>query len=115
MKKNIIFLLISVSAALSSYAQKNNHTVFKELKAGTSAKVTVDVAKYDATTILNLENELTAYFQKMSSSVVSSNRANELVIATTKKNITISYNDEIPVQDLISTFKKHGVSCRPKK
>ena len=96
-------------------AQERNNTLFKKLKTGTSAIVTIDVAKYDAATILNLKNELTAYFQKMSSRLVNTNRSNELAVATTKKVITVSYNDEIPVKDLIRTFKRHGVSCREKK
>jgi hypothetical protein len=115
MKKNLLFLLICALSVINISAQERNNTVFKKLKTGTSATVTIDVAKYDAATILNLKNELNAYFQKMSSGVVSTNRASELTVASTKKVITVSYNDEIPLQDLIGTFKKHGVSCRLKK
>lgn len=115
MKYKFIFSIILSCFSIVVFAQEPNYTVFKQLKSGTSATVTIDVTKYDATTILNLKNELDAYFQKMSSGVVSTNRANELAVATTKKVITVSYNDEIPVKDLIRTFKRHGVSCREKK
>lgn len=105
----MVFFVMALSA------QERNNTVFKPLKSGTSATVTIDVAKYDATTVLNLTNELDTYFQRINSRNASTGRANELAVATTKKVITVSYNDEIPLQDLIGTFKKHGVSCRPKK